>query len=270
MPRSSPRLAPARRAIARAHAAIADGFRPVGVEFPAMGEHWVNLARVMADTLDPAMPPVLIYVMVNGKPQLGGVAFTDLLGRGESRAVACRALGSGMSTMARSPRRAFHFSITWASRGPVPATISGWRFCMSGRTSESGRTVRDGQLDAPGAPACTTRQCARLHRESRRRARRGRERLLRADARDRVASVECRAPRDRLGAECRARRRPRTGRRVALGERPAAPRRMLGLDVEGARPTAPAAHCRAAGVARRVVGQVPGLPCGRKTHSVLQ
>ena len=65
-------------------AAIADGFRPVGVEFPAMGEHWVNLARVMADTLDPAMPPVLIYVMVNGKPQLGGVAFTDLLGRGES------------------------------------------------------------------------------------------------------------------------------------------------------------------------------------------
>jgi hypothetical protein len=65
-------------------AAIADGFRPVGVEFPAMGEHWVNLARVMADTLDPSMPPVLIYVMINGTPQLGGVAFTNLLGRGES------------------------------------------------------------------------------------------------------------------------------------------------------------------------------------------
>lgn len=64
-------------------AAIADGFRPVGVEFPAMGVHWVNLARVMADTVDPARPSVLIYVTVNGEPRLGGVAFTDLLAPGE-------------------------------------------------------------------------------------------------------------------------------------------------------------------------------------------
>jgi hypothetical protein len=63
--------------------AIAEGFRPVGVEFPAMGVHWVSLPRVIADTVDPAQPSVLIYVTVNGKPRLAGVAFTDLLAPGE-------------------------------------------------------------------------------------------------------------------------------------------------------------------------------------------
>jgi hypothetical protein len=63
--------------------AIAEGFRPVGVEFPAMGVHWVSLPHVMADTVDPAQPSVLIYVTVNGKPRLAGVAFTDLLAPGE-------------------------------------------------------------------------------------------------------------------------------------------------------------------------------------------
>src|SRR5436853_4979730 len=60
-------------------AAIADGFRPIGVEFPAMGEHWVSLQRVMANTIDPTLPSVLIYVTVNGRPTLGGVGFTSLL-----------------------------------------------------------------------------------------------------------------------------------------------------------------------------------------------
>jgi hypothetical protein len=64
-------------------AAIADGFRPVGVEFPAMGEHWVSLQRVMANTIDPLLPSVLIYVTVNGRPVLGGVGYTDLLRTGE-------------------------------------------------------------------------------------------------------------------------------------------------------------------------------------------
>lgn len=64
-------------------AAIADGFRPVGLEFPAMGEHWVSLQRVMANTIDPTVPSVLIYVTVNGQPTLAGVGFTDLLRPGE-------------------------------------------------------------------------------------------------------------------------------------------------------------------------------------------
>jgi len=65
-------------------AAIADGYRPVGVEFPAMGEHWVSLQRVMADAIDPAHPAVLIYVTVGGKAELSGVGFTDLLHPGDA------------------------------------------------------------------------------------------------------------------------------------------------------------------------------------------
>lgn len=63
--------------------AIADGFKRVGVEFPAMGEHWVNLQRVMEDTLLPARPSVLIYVNVHGEARLAGVGYTALLRPGE-------------------------------------------------------------------------------------------------------------------------------------------------------------------------------------------
>ena len=63
--------------------AIADGFKRVGVEFPAMGEHWVNLQRVMEDTLAPSRPSVLIYVNAGGKPRLAGVGYTALLEPGE-------------------------------------------------------------------------------------------------------------------------------------------------------------------------------------------
>lgn len=65
------------------NAAVADGFRRVGSEFPAMGEHWVSLQRVMADSFAAAQPSVLTYVTVRGKPVLAGVAYTDLLERGE-------------------------------------------------------------------------------------------------------------------------------------------------------------------------------------------
>jgi hypothetical protein len=64
-------------------AAIADGYRRVGVDFPAMGEHWVNLQRVMADSFAPPQPSVLVYVRVNGTPTLAGVAYTALLEPGE-------------------------------------------------------------------------------------------------------------------------------------------------------------------------------------------
>ena len=63
--------------------AIADGYRRVGVDFPAMGEHWVNLQRVMADSFAAPEPSVLVYVRVNGRPTLAGVAYTALLEPGE-------------------------------------------------------------------------------------------------------------------------------------------------------------------------------------------
>jgi len=64
-------------------AAIADGFRRVGTDFPAMGEHWVNLPQVMADSFTPARPSVLTYITVGGVPRLAGVAYTKFLGPNE-------------------------------------------------------------------------------------------------------------------------------------------------------------------------------------------
>lgn len=65
-------------------AAVADGFRRVGGDFPAMGEHWVNLAQIMADTFAAAKPSVLTYILVDGKPRLAGVGYTKLLVKGQS------------------------------------------------------------------------------------------------------------------------------------------------------------------------------------------
>ena len=63
--------------------AIADGFRRIGVEFPAMGEHWVNPVWVLADTFDISRPAMLTYIMVDGTPVLAGVGYTALLEPGE-------------------------------------------------------------------------------------------------------------------------------------------------------------------------------------------
>jgi len=63
--------------------AIADGFKRVGVEFPAMGEHWVSLPRVLENRFDPARPSVLTYITEGGRRRLAGVAYTALLAEGE-------------------------------------------------------------------------------------------------------------------------------------------------------------------------------------------
>jgi hypothetical protein len=62
--------------------AIADGYHLVGPELPAMGEHWLNIALILADSLDAAHPPVLIYVSSPKGPVLAGAAYTRLLGAG--------------------------------------------------------------------------------------------------------------------------------------------------------------------------------------------
>ena len=64
--------------------AINDGFTRVGVEFPAMGEHWVSFARVNEDSLAANRPSVLIYTNVAGEPRLAGVAYTKLLTQHDS------------------------------------------------------------------------------------------------------------------------------------------------------------------------------------------
>ena len=64
-------------------AAILDGYRRIGRDFPAMGEHWIRVGLVFDGGLDASRPEVLIYVPVNGKPQLLGVAYAVPLLRGE-------------------------------------------------------------------------------------------------------------------------------------------------------------------------------------------
>jgi hypothetical protein len=63
--------------------AIADGFKRVGVEFPAMGEHWVSLPRVLENRFDASRPSVLIYITTPGARRLAGVGYTALLDEGE-------------------------------------------------------------------------------------------------------------------------------------------------------------------------------------------
>ncbi len=64
--------------------AIADGYRQIGSDFPAMGEHWINIGLLFDGKFDPAHPEVLTYVVVSGKPRLLGVAYVLPLLKGES------------------------------------------------------------------------------------------------------------------------------------------------------------------------------------------
>jgi len=55
--------------------AIADGYHRVGVDFPSMGEHWIDLARLLRNQIDPAHPTLLTYATIAGEPTLLGLGF---------------------------------------------------------------------------------------------------------------------------------------------------------------------------------------------------
>ena len=63
--------------------AIAAGYRLVGPDFPGMGEHWVNVRRVVQRDLDITNPAVLSYVRVGDSIELTGAAYTWPLQPGE-------------------------------------------------------------------------------------------------------------------------------------------------------------------------------------------
>jgi hypothetical protein len=63
--------------------AIADGYRPIGRDFPAMGEHWIRVSLLFDGSVDPRRPEVLNYVLVNGQPKLVGLGFATPLLAGE-------------------------------------------------------------------------------------------------------------------------------------------------------------------------------------------
>ncbi len=64
--------------------AIAEGYRQIGSDFPAMGEHWINIGLLFDGKFDPAHPEVLTYAIVSGTPELLGVAYVLPLLQGES------------------------------------------------------------------------------------------------------------------------------------------------------------------------------------------
>lgn len=71
-------LGRARAGTARFHdptSALVAGYRPIGPETPAMGQHWLNPTLLVEGRLDPASPQVLEYATVAGQRTLVGVAY---------------------------------------------------------------------------------------------------------------------------------------------------------------------------------------------------
>ncbi|MEO7503001.1 MAG: hypothetical protein ABIW94_10235 [Gemmatimonadaceae bacterium] len=64
-------------------AAISAGYRRVGMDFPSMGEHWVNPRLVFEGKFDAARPAMLTYSVVNGNAVLLGVVFAIPLDPGQ-------------------------------------------------------------------------------------------------------------------------------------------------------------------------------------------
>lgn len=64
--------------------AILDGYRPIGGDFPGMGEHWINVGILFTGHFAPDQPPILQYAEIAGRPVLIGVAYAVPLLSGET------------------------------------------------------------------------------------------------------------------------------------------------------------------------------------------
>ncbi len=79
-------LASVRRAAARfadSEEARLAGYRPLGPDFPGMGDHWIHGFRMVRGGEDPAHPPVLTYLRTPEGYRFTGVAFVRILLPGE-------------------------------------------------------------------------------------------------------------------------------------------------------------------------------------------
>ena len=65
-------------------AAARAGYRRMGTDFPAMGEHWVNPGLLLRRDLDFGAPAILTYTTIDGRATLTGVVLTMGLSPGES------------------------------------------------------------------------------------------------------------------------------------------------------------------------------------------
>jgi hypothetical protein len=64
--------------------AIREGYRLLGPDFPAMGEHWVHPGRMVDGVMDADRPQALSYIVLAGEPVLTGVIFARPLAPDES------------------------------------------------------------------------------------------------------------------------------------------------------------------------------------------
>ena len=70
-----------------------DGFRPIGADAPAMGRHWVSLARLFDGEIDAARPEILMYAVVDGRESLVGIGFGYVIGPREHAAPPASSFG---------------------------------------------------------------------------------------------------------------------------------------------------------------------------------
>jgi hypothetical protein len=63
--------------------AVEDGYRRLGADFPAMGEHWLKVGALLQPDFDAEHPAILIYADIAAKPTLLGVAYA-LITHGDS------------------------------------------------------------------------------------------------------------------------------------------------------------------------------------------
>ncbi len=63
--------------------AVLDGYRPIGGDFPGMGEHWIDIGTLFSRTFTPDQPAMLEYATIDGRPTLIGVAYALPLLTGE-------------------------------------------------------------------------------------------------------------------------------------------------------------------------------------------
>jgi hypothetical protein len=63
--------------------ALLDGYRRIGRDFPAMGEHWIRVGLLFDGRIEASHPEVLVYVTIGGTPHLLGVAYAAPLLDGE-------------------------------------------------------------------------------------------------------------------------------------------------------------------------------------------
>jgi hypothetical protein len=102
--------------------AIEEGYRRIGPEIPAMGEHWVQVRNLLDPSIDPDHPEILAYAIVDGEPRLVGIAY----------AVALRGSESPPDVPGTEP--AWH-----AHDGPVEEELLGTRHAMADAGAESAR-----------------------------------------------------------------------------------------------------------------------------------